>query len=94
MLLSAGATIAPVILASDSTRLSVLGGDKTTWLVYITIGNVSKQVQQKINHHAILSEELDACFHAMLTKVCLCHFTKGVSTILQWTGMEPNTWRK
>lgn len=39
-----GATVAPVILASDSTWLLVLVGDKTAWPVYITIGNVAKHV--------------------------------------------------
>lgn len=43
--LPTGATLAPVILASDSTQLSVLGGDKVAWPVYITIGNVSKLVR-------------------------------------------------
>ncbi|KAF8545688.1 hypothetical protein OG21DRAFT_1428831, partial [Imleria badia] len=37
-----GATIAPVILASDKTELSWFRGDKSAWPVYLTIGNLSK----------------------------------------------------
>jgi hypothetical protein len=32
-----GATIAPVILASDKTTLSVFSGDKSVWPVYCTL---------------------------------------------------------
>ena len=39
-----GATIAPIILSSDKTQLSVFQGDKSAWLVYLTIGNISKEV--------------------------------------------------
>ena len=41
-----GATLAPVILASDSTKLSVLGGDnlKTAWPVYLSLANIAKHV--------------------------------------------------
>ncbi|CDO75849.1 hypothetical protein BN946_scf184346.g10 [Trametes cinnabarina] len=37
-----GATIAPVILCSDKTQLSVFSGDKMAWPVYLTIGNIDK----------------------------------------------------
>ncbi|KAF8549636.1 hypothetical protein OG21DRAFT_1525665 [Imleria badia] len=39
-----GATVAPVILASDKTQLSRFKGDKVSWPVYLTIGNISKEV--------------------------------------------------
>ncbi|KAH9910144.1 uncharacterized protein BXZ73DRAFT_109501 [Epithele typhae] len=38
------ATIAPVMLASDKTQLSVLSGDKQAYPVYLTIGNIDKDV--------------------------------------------------
>ena len=34
-----------MILASDATRLSQFGGDKITWPVYLSIGNVDKSVR-------------------------------------------------
>ncbi|KIM71945.1 hypothetical protein PILCRDRAFT_16583 [Piloderma croceum F 1598] len=41
-----GATIAPVIIASDKTHLSNFSGDKSTWPVYLTIGNIDKTTHQ------------------------------------------------
>ncbi|KLO04335.1 hypothetical protein SCHPADRAFT_798623, partial [Schizopora paradoxa] len=37
-----GATVVPIILGSDKTQLSVFTGDKSSWPVYITIGNIPK----------------------------------------------------
>ncbi|KAG8978586.1 hypothetical protein FRB93_010953 [Tulasnella sp. JGI-2019a] len=39
-----GSTIAHVILSSDKTQLSNFSGDKSAWPVYITLGNISKDV--------------------------------------------------
>ena len=36
--------MAPVILPSDKMSLSVFSGDKKAWPVYLTIGNISKDV--------------------------------------------------
>ncbi|KAF8122220.1 hypothetical protein EV363DRAFT_1183475 [Boletus edulis] len=47
-----GATVAPVILASDKTELSRFKGDKTAWPVYLTIGNLSKNVRREPSRHA------------------------------------------
>ncbi|KAF8871399.1 hypothetical protein BD779DRAFT_1385540, partial [Infundibulicybe gibba] len=47
-----GATIAPIILASDKTQLSQFQGDKKAWLVYLTIGNISKEIRQCPSAHA------------------------------------------
>ncbi|KAF8814138.1 hypothetical protein BYT27DRAFT_7206323 [Phlegmacium glaucopus] len=43
-LLPEGATIAPVILSSDKTNLSRFSGDKQAWPVYLSIGNIEKEV--------------------------------------------------
>jgi hypothetical protein len=43
-----------VIIASDATRLSQFGGDKTAWPVYLTIGNVDKGVRRQPNRRATL----------------------------------------
>ncbi|KAF8509396.1 hypothetical protein JB92DRAFT_2792370, partial [Gautieria morchelliformis] len=45
--LPSGATIAPVILASDKTQLSQFSGDKQAWPVYISIGNICKAVRRQ-----------------------------------------------
>ncbi|KAI0764847.1 hypothetical protein C8Q74DRAFT_1370751 [Fomes fomentarius] len=42
--LPSGATIAPVILSSDKTQLSRFSGDKQAWPVYMSIGNLSKDI--------------------------------------------------
>ena len=42
-----GATIIPVIIASDKTHLSNFTGDKSAWPVYLTIGNIEKYVRRK-----------------------------------------------
>jgi hypothetical protein len=42
-----GATIVPVILASDKTHLSNFTGDKSAWPVYLTIGNIEKSIRRK-----------------------------------------------
>jgi hypothetical protein len=49
-----GATIAPIILSSDKTQLSVFQGDKSAWPVYITIGNISKEVRRQPSAHATI----------------------------------------
>ncbi|KAG9042454.1 hypothetical protein FS837_010841 [Tulasnella sp. UAMH 9824] len=49
-----GATVAPVIIASDKTKLSYFSGDKSAWPVYITIGNIAKDVRQQVNKRATL----------------------------------------
>jgi len=47
-----GATVAPVILASDKTNLSVFRGDQTAWPVYLSIGNIAKSVRRQPSSHA------------------------------------------
>jgi Plavaka transposase len=51
-MLPEGATITPIIMASDKTQLSQFSGDKSAWPVYITIGNIPKSVHRKISTHA------------------------------------------
>lgn len=42
-----------MILASDKTQLSVLSGDKVAWPVYLTIGNIDKDVRRQPSQHAV-----------------------------------------
>jgi hypothetical protein len=41
-----GATVSPIILASDKTKLTVFSGDKQAWPVYLTIGNIDKKIRR------------------------------------------------
>jgi hypothetical protein len=52
--LPSGATIAPIILASDKTQLTRFRGDKTAWPVYLSIGNISKEVRRKVSARAMV----------------------------------------
>ncbi|KAN0131568.1 hypothetical protein V8E53_010676 [Lactarius tabidus] len=46
-----GATVIPVILSSDKTQLTLFCG-KTAYPVYLTIGNIPKEIRQKPSRHA------------------------------------------
>ncbi|TDL30148.1 Zn-finger domain-containing protein [Rickenella mellea] len=47
-----GRTVAPIILSSDKTSLSQFRGDKSAWPVYLTIGNISKNIRRQPSKHA------------------------------------------
>ncbi|KAI6027244.1 hypothetical protein EDC04DRAFT_2869173 [Pisolithus marmoratus] len=49
-----GATIAPVILASDKTQLLQLRGDKSAWPMYLTIGNINKDLHSQVSSHSTM----------------------------------------
>ncbi|KAF9548524.1 hypothetical protein CPC08DRAFT_648414 [Agrocybe pediades] len=48
------ATVAPLILSSDKTQLSMFQGDKSAWPVYLTLGNISKEVRRQPSAHATI----------------------------------------
>ncbi|KAJ7654795.1 hypothetical protein B0H17DRAFT_1214266 [Mycena rosella] len=50
--LPAGITIVPLILSSDKTMLSNFRGDNSAWPVYLTIGNIGKEMRRKVSEHA------------------------------------------
>lgn len=47
-----GAVVAPIIIASDKTTLTQFGGDKTAYPVYMTIGNISKDIRRQPSSRA------------------------------------------
>ncbi|KAG1738002.1 hypothetical protein EDB19DRAFT_1909445 [Suillus lakei] len=50
--LPAGAVVAPVILASDMTNLTRFRGNKAAWPIYLTIGNITKDICHQPSKHA------------------------------------------
>ncbi|KAK1217939.1 hypothetical protein PQX77_019395 [Marasmius sp. AFHP31] len=48
-----GATIIPIIISSDKTQLTVFG-NKTAYPVYISIGNIPKEIRRKTSRGAYL----------------------------------------
>ncbi|KAJ7060232.1 hypothetical protein C8F01DRAFT_1141996 [Mycena amicta] len=50
--LKTGATVTPIILSSDKTQLSQFSGDKSAWPVYLTVGNISKEIRRQPSLHA------------------------------------------
>ncbi|KAG1831199.1 hypothetical protein DFJ58DRAFT_719589 [Suillus subalutaceus] len=50
--LPAGAVVAPMILASDKTNLTRFCGDKAAWPIYLTIGNIKKEIHRQPSKHA------------------------------------------
>ena len=49
-----GAAIAVLIVSSDKTQLMQFQGDKKAWPVYLTIGNISKDVCRQPSTHATI----------------------------------------
>ncbi|KAG8728760.1 hypothetical protein FRC10_004598 [Ceratobasidium sp. 414] len=46
------ATIAPLIIVSDKTSLSLISGQQVAYPVYLTIGNISKRIRRKLKQRA------------------------------------------
>ncbi|KAG1868538.1 hypothetical protein F4604DRAFT_1881487 [Suillus subluteus] len=47
-----GATLAPVIIATDKTQLMQYSGNKTAYPVYMTLGNLPHSLRQRPSQHA------------------------------------------
>ncbi|KAG8715977.1 hypothetical protein FRC09_016138, partial [Ceratobasidium sp. 395] len=53
-LLPEGATVAPIILSSDKTKLTTFSGNKKAWPVYLSIGNISKEFRRRPSERAMV----------------------------------------
>ncbi|KAF7344062.1 hypothetical protein MVEN_01695700 [Mycena venus] len=51
-MLPPGTCISGIILFSDKTKLSQFSGNKTAWPMYLTIGNISKDIYHQPSAHA------------------------------------------
>jgi hypothetical protein len=49
-----GDTVVSMIFLSDVTHLTNFSGDKKTWPVYMTIGNLSTTIRMAPSYHGIL----------------------------------------
>jgi len=49
-----GATVAPLIVASDKTMLTQYRGGKSAYPVYLTIGNLPKRVRRQGSEHSVV----------------------------------------
>lgn len=47
-----GGLLIPVLLASDKTHLTNYSGDKSGWPLYLSIGNIRKDIRRKPNNNA------------------------------------------
>ncbi|KAH9484401.1 hypothetical protein JR316_0003882 [Psilocybe cubensis] len=52
--LPSGATVAPIIIATDKTQLTQFSGGKSAYPVYLTIGNIPKAIRRKPSKHACI----------------------------------------
>jgi hypothetical protein len=59
--LPAGATIVPVICASDKTHLTNFSGDQHAWPLYLTIGNIQKDIRRTPKKRAWILVGLIPC---------------------------------
>jgi hypothetical protein len=50
--LPAGATIVPVICASNKTHWTTFSGDQNAWPLYLTVGNIRKDIRRTPKKHA------------------------------------------
>ncbi|KAI0055813.1 hypothetical protein BV25DRAFT_1921497 [Artomyces pyxidatus] len=47
-----GATVAPVMIATDKTQLTQYSGNKAAYPVYLTLGNIPRSIRRKPSQHA------------------------------------------
>ncbi|KAJ4498531.1 hypothetical protein C8R41DRAFT_894038 [Lentinula lateritia] len=73
-----GATVAPIIPASDETQLSTFSGDKKAWPLYLTVGNIEKRVSLECFSKEWRSVEGCQLFHDCMKKMLQPLIEKGI----------------
>ncbi|KAJ3744256.1 hypothetical protein DFH05DRAFT_1535542 [Lentinula detonsa] len=81
-----GATISPIILSSDKTKLSQFKGDKTAWPVYLTIGNIAKDVRRQASYLPVGKFN---CFSEKMRSVARYRTFHQCMTMLTSSLVEP-----
>ena len=79
-----GGTLIPVLLASDKTQLTTYSGDKSGWPLYMSIGNIRKDVRRKTSNNAwiligLLPIPPKGCGRALSDEI----FHRSIDRILQ-----------
>ncbi|KAG1761075.1 hypothetical protein EDD22DRAFT_986934 [Suillus occidentalis] len=75
-----GATIIPVIISSDKTQVTMFR-NKTAYPVYMTIGNIPKDIRRKPSRHAHRRRMLANLYHACVGRVLAPLAAAGINGI-------------
>lgn len=87
-----GATLAPVIIATDKTQLTQFSGNKSAYPVYLTIGNIPKALRRKPSKHAcilIAYLSVDKVDRTKMTDIEHCSRVQRVFHESMRTVLEP-----
>jgi hypothetical protein len=71
-----GATLIPIILGSDKTRLTILGGNKQAWPLYLSIGNIPSKTRSLLSTKTwvVLAYIPIVCFEGKHSKALEAHY--------------------
>ncbi|KAF8248545.1 hypothetical protein K440DRAFT_547484 [Wilcoxina mikolae CBS 423.85] len=79
-----GSTVISVIFGSDKTMLSTLSGDKITWPVYLSIGNISKVKRRFVRLNGlILIGLLPRSPNCLKTHTIMIVYQESMATMLR-----------
>jgi len=75
-MLPVGATLIPILLGSDKTCLTILGGNKEAWPLYLSIGNIPSNTRSLLSTKTwvILAYILVVCFEGKHSKALEAHY--------------------
>jgi hypothetical protein len=74
--LPVGATLIPIILGSDKTHLTILGGNKEAWPLYLSIGNIPSKTRSLLSTKTwvVLAYIPIVCFEGKHSKALEAHY--------------------